>query len=114
MSELDVFASEGNHCRQKPKELTSNVYQYEAIPQKYEATNNLSTQVTRYQLEQGIYLEPAFCFNYGNWKFLKQTKTGKTTTTIWKCQDCSVKLVKTQVDAEKEYSVTLEGTNSEQ
>ena len=46
------------------------------------------------QLEKGTYLETSFCSNYGNWKFSKQFKTGKQMTTIWKCQDCSVRLVK--------------------
>ena len=36
MTELDILASEGNHCRQKPKEVSSNVYQFEAVPQKYQ------------------------------------------------------------------------------
>ena len=114
MSDLDVFASEGNRCRQKPKELTSNVYQYEAIPQKYQTIQNQSSQLVKEQLERGTYVEASFCFNYGIWKFLKQQKIAKTTTTIWKCQDCSVKLVKQQIDQEKQYTVTLEGTNSEQ
>lgn len=35
MTELDILASEGNHCRQKPDEVSSNVYQFEAVPQKY-------------------------------------------------------------------------------
>ena len=71
MSDLDVFASEGNKCRQKPKELTSNVYQYEAISQKYQTISSQSPQLVKDQLENGTYLETSFCFNYGNWKFLK-------------------------------------------
>ena len=58
-------------------------------------------------------MEMAFCFNYGNWKLQKVTKPSKsnqhTTTTIYKCLDCSAKLIKTaQGQNYKEEVVTMQ------
>lgn len=50
--------------------------------------------------------EPAFCFNFGNWRQIKvkTAKTGKVaaladdkpgSTVVWKCQDCSWRLQRT-------------------
>ena len=80
MNELDVFASEGNHCRQRPKEVNSNVYQFEAISQKYQNNVFIPYELLKEQLERDIYFEEAFCHNYGTWKFMKLTKSGKATT----------------------------------
>ena len=98
--DLDTFAKEGNHCRRKPKDCKSpsNIFQYEAVPMKYCSQVSQSNASVKEQLEKGTYFEGSFCTNYGNWKFSKQFKTGRSTTTIWKCQDCSVKLVKQSTD----------------
>ena len=65
---------------------------------KYCSQVSQSNASVKEQLEKGTYFEGSFCTNYGNWKFSKQFKTGRSTTTIWKCQDCSVKLVKQSTD----------------
>ena len=98
--DLEPFAKEGNHCRRKPKDCKtpSNIFQYEAVPMKYCSQVSQSNASVKEQLEKGTYFEGSFCTNYGNWKFSKQFKTGRSTTTIWKCQDCSVKLVKQSTD----------------